>query len=136
MHNCDKCNQIDYWESPERDTNDILHWKNKAEFYKNLYHEVDQVTGILCDKCGWAFKPANDKECRCELDQFVDEQDQTIARLAGLLISIARTIKGPPAENQAHSWHDLPELVKELMNDNAELGKAYDNSPVIKPDED
>jgi UDP-glucose 6-dehydrogenase len=63
-----------------------------------------------------------------ELRQFVDEQDLTIQKMSTILGKIAEVIKGPPADNEIHSWHDLPELVKGMKNSYHALQVQFINS--------
>ena len=68
MKDCNICKMIEYWESPDRDITNIQFWIDKANFYKNLYQKIEQVTGEICDRCGWAMK-FPDEPCRCELEK-------------------------------------------------------------------
>ena len=63
-----------------------------------------------------------------ELRQLSDEQDLTIQKMSSLLTKIAEVIKGPPTNNQIHSWHDLPELVKRLKDAHVSLIKQFDDT--------
>jgi len=101
--------------------------ENSAEHWKNKYLELNQVSGQLCDKCSWAMK-FPEEPCRCELQQLADEQDLTIRKLGGILRKIAEVIKEPPADNEMHSWHDLPELVKGMKNSYHALQVQFINS--------
>lgn len=53
-----------------------------------------------------------------ELQDTADTLDEATAineKLGALLTRIADAVKGPPAPNTAHGWHDLPELVAALV---------------------
>ena len=63
-----------------------------------------------------------------ELQQLCEEQDQTIQKMSVVLAKIAEVIKGPPAQNEMHSWHDLPELVKGMKNSYYALQVQFINS--------
>ena len=50
------------------DGSEIKRLIQENKVFKNKILELQQITGELCDKCGWAMK-FPDEPCRCELEE-------------------------------------------------------------------
>lgn len=70
------------------------------------------------------------EKSKVELEQIVedcnicdDDYVNTITRLSELLTGVAIAVKGPEPELTQWSWHDLPDLVEKLKNENEVVAK-------------
>lgn len=79
---------------------------------------------------GWKAATANMQSKVDEVKQEEDVSYNALMMVSKLLAQIAITIKGEELPLQAHSYHDLPELVDELKQD-AEAFKVLANMPSL-----
>jgi hypothetical protein len=80
-----------------------------------LWAEAWRSTTRILRKVMREPEPAHGSSAReSELEAQLADADRLAGRMARILGETAAVLKGEPAENHLHGWHDLPEVARRL----------------------